>query len=183
MMTFFRLVLYHIFFNLFRVVYNPQKTTTSTLKKVRVGRLPLKQLRFPCKSHGSFREGNSTNTGGGCSQPKRDIPSLKLTWPKRKFHLPTIHFQVLLLLVSGRFKDLIPEFTEVSGWRLVGVHSKPCKIIEDPPFPDVNFEARLYRKSTWRWAGNMIVMYRYSGDSWMYPYQRTPMGNPYISPI
>ncbi len=25
-------------------------------------------------------------------------------------------------------------------------------------------------------------LYR-SGDSWMYPYQRTPMGNPYISPI
>ena len=23
----------------------------------------------------------------------------------------------------------------------------------------------------------------HSGDSWMYPYQRTPMGNPYISPI
>ena len=22
-----------------------------------------------------------------------------------------------------------------------------------------------------------------SGDSWMYPYQCTPMGNPYISPI
>ena len=22
-----------------------------------------------------------------------------------------------------------------------------------------------------------------SGDGWMYPYQRTPMGNPYISPI
>ena len=22
-----------------------------------------------------------------------------------------------------------------------------------------------------------------TGDSWMYPYQRTPMGNPYISPI
>ena len=22
-----------------------------------------------------------------------------------------------------------------------------------------------------------------SGDSWMYPYQRTHMGNPYISPI
>ncbi len=22
-----------------------------------------------------------------------------------------------------------------------------------------------------------------SGNSWMYPYQRTPMGNPYISPI
>ena len=23
----------------------------------------------------------------------------------------------------------------------------------------------------------------HSGDGWMYPYQRTPMGNPYISPI
>ena len=23
----------------------------------------------------------------------------------------------------------------------------------------------------------------HSGDSWMYPYQRTPVGNPYISPI
>ena len=23
----------------------------------------------------------------------------------------------------------------------------------------------------------------FSGDSWMYPYKRTPMGNPYISPI
>ena len=23
----------------------------------------------------------------------------------------------------------------------------------------------------------------WSGDSWMYPYQCTPMGNPYISPI
>ena len=26
-------------------------------------------------------------------------------------------------------------------------------------------------------------LYVDSGDSWMYPYQRTPMGNPYISPI
>ena len=25
--------------------------------------------------------------------------------------------------------------------------------------------------------------YDFSGVSWMYPYQRTPMGNPYISPI
>ena len=28
-----------------------------------------------------------------------------------------------------------------------------------------------------------IAMEDPSGDSWMYPYQRTPMGNPYISPI
>ena len=25
--------------------------------------------------------------------------------------------------------------------------------------------------------------YLFSGDSWMYPYQRAPMGNPYIGPI
>ena len=24
---------------------------------------------------------------------------------------------------------------------------------------------------------------QFSGDSWMYPYQRTPIGNPYINPI
>ena len=28
-----------------------------------------------------------------------------------------------------------------------------------------------------------VVVPVLSGDSWMYPYQRTPMGNPYISPI
>ena len=31
---------------------------------------------------------------------------------------------------------------------------------------------------TWVFLGSQS-----SGDSWMYPYQRTPMGNPYISPI
>ena len=30
---------------------------------------------------------------------------------------------------------------------------------------------------------NMEAQVHVSGDSWMYPYQRTPMGNPYISPI
>ncbi len=30
---------------------------------------------------------------------------------------------------------------------------------------------------------NLWVATNQSGDSWMYPYQRTPMGNPYISPI
>ena len=28
-----------------------------------------------------------------------------------------------------------------------------------------------------------LTRWRISGDSWMYPYQRTPMGNPHISPI
>ena len=32
--------------------------------------------------------------------------------------------------------------------------------------------------------GHISAHYKnHSGDSWMYPYQRTPMGNPYISPI
>ena len=30
---------------------------------------------------------------------------------------------------------------------------------------------------------NSKLISHLSGDSWMYPYQRTPMGNPYISPI
>ena len=30
-------------------------------------------------------------------------------------------------------------------------------------------------------VGSIVIPF--SGDSWMYPYQRTPMGNPYISPI
>ncbi len=33
-------------------------------------------------------------------------------------------------------------------------------------------------RSLWWWPFDQI-----SGDSWMYPYQRTAMGNPYISPI
>ncbi len=30
---------------------------------------------------------------------------------------------------------------------------------------------------------DMFYCSPFSGDGWMYPYQRTPMGNPYISPI
>ena len=30
---------------------------------------------------------------------------------------------------------------------------------------------------------DFFIFLQVSGDSWMYPYQRTPMGNPYISPI
>ena len=30
---------------------------------------------------------------------------------------------------------------------------------------------------------NWRLVSEVSGGSWMYPYQRTPMGNPYISPI
>ena len=35
------------------------------------------------------------------------------------------------------------------------------------------------------WSSRRLVVESsiFSGDSWMYPYQRTPMGNPYISPI
>ena len=32
-------------------------------------------------------------------------------------------------------------------------------------------------------VGSDVFPTEISGDSWMYPYQRTPMGNPYISPI
>lgn len=32
-------------------------------------------------------------------------------------------------------------------------------------------------------GGHCILVVSLSGDSWMYPNQRTPMGNPYISPV
>ena len=35
-------------------------------------------------------------------------------------------------------------------------------------------------RSWLRYSTLTIVMIFVSGDSWMYPYQRTPMGNPYI---
>ena len=44
---------------------------------------------------------------------KKHLPSLKLTYPlkidhpKRKYYIPTIHFQGLLLLVSGMMVDLL----------------------------------------------------------------------------
>ena len=34
-----------------------------------------------------------------------------------------------------------------------------------------------------RRSGFLLGFGLFSGDSGMYPYQRTPMGNPYISPI
>ncbi len=42
-----------------------------------------------------------------------------------------------------------------------------------------------YRCGTASWLSirKSTNMSRFSGDSWMYPYQRTPMGNPYISPL
>ena len=38
-------------------------------------------------------------------------------------------------------------------------------------------------KKTFLGLYSWIALGKESGDSWMYPYQRTPMGNPYISPI
>ena len=39
----------------------------------------------------------------------------------------------------------------------------------------------VYLTTFWRF--NIWLMTLYSGDSWMYPYQRAPMGNPCTSPI
>ena len=53
---------------------------------------------------------------------------------------------------------------------------------------DIDYDLkREATKYSWRqWHGNssgVVLALQLSGDSWMYPYQRTPMGNPYISPI
>ena len=43
-------------------------------------------------------------------------------------------------------------------------------------------DSRINRFNSVYWYVHFCCCYL-SGDSWMYPYQRTPMGNPYISPI
>ena len=40
-----------------------------------------------------------------------------------------------------------------------------------------------HRKSTGRDMFHLLITLKHSGDNWMYPYQRTCMGNPYVSPI
>ena len=42
-------------------------------------------------------------------------------------------------------------------------------------------EEKLGGKNSSHWSD--FPQFFGSGDSWMYPYQRTPMGNPYVSPI
>ena len=71
-------------------------------------------------------------------------------------------------LYSGNLISMLPQASrktrgdERSFWpsSTVGDHSKGPK--------------------TW---GSQTFCHKKSGNSWMYPYQRTPMGNPYISPI
>ena len=46
-----------------------------------------------------------------------------------------------------------------------------------------NLEVDRFHCDNWVWNSNDPSIPKQSGDSWMYPYQRTPMGNPYISPI
>ena len=53
----------------------------------------------------------------------------------------------------------------------LGDHHSHGKFMVNQGIPDTNPMNRR------------IVSDTKSGDSWMYPYQRTPMGNPYISPI
>ena len=57
---------------------------------------------------------------------------------------------------------------------------------------DINLPAQSWSKrgAEWPQSNSLLikqlekqVMTSVSGDSWMYPYQRTPMGNPYIIPI
>ena len=43
--------------------------------------------------------------------------------------------------------------------------------------------AKKKRSGAWPGGIPLLLPCDISGDSWMYPYQRTPMGNPYISPI
>ena len=54
-----------------------------------------------------------------------------------------------------------------------------------------NTPLKLSQESSWWWLflgwggvdPSYTITWILSGDSWMYPYQRTPMGNPYISTV
>ena len=52
--------------------------------------------------------------------------------------------------------------------------------------PQKNLTLVLENRSLQKGHKGMKKQFQYldwSGDSWMYPYQRTPMGNPYVSPM
>ena len=52
-------------------------------------------------------------------------------------------------------------------------------------YQSLNSEQFQFRGIFWLsfYSNHKIFVVSHSRDSWMYPYQRTPMGNPYISPI
>ncbi len=80
--------------------------------------------------HGFLMRHLSKEPTGSCGKPRwnkltrpqKQIPSLKLTailhlkrWKTKPDHLPTINFQVLLLLVSGRVNDDWKKNTKIEG--------------------------------------------------------------------
>ena len=64
--------------------------------------------------------------------------------------------------------------------------SQPC-LVPAPPMVEGACppkESSIESSSATKNAGMAsLPTFGVSGHSWMYPYQRTPMGNPYISPI
>ncbi len=50
------------------------------------------------------------------------------------------------------------------------------------PWPTGEQGNMMWSRQCLESLGQNIMCHCRSGDSWMYPYQRTPLGNPYISP-
>ena len=69
----------------------------------------------------------------------------------------------------------------------VALASEPCMVARREAYGSMT-KYRIYSTMCMQCIATMYSIEKYqgvydSGDSWMYPYQRTPMGNPYISPI
>ena len=68
---------------------------------------------------------------------------------------------------------------------VVGYHQKcspvgPKDAMQEAGFCGKTDPEQLTVASAKRFLGEA---HQTSGDNWMYPYQRTPIGNPYVSPI
>ena len=87
-------------------------------------------------------------------------------------------------VMSGIFLSSIRIALPSAKWTLKG-HERAMRGKIDWDKTLIHYIVRSYF-GTFDHSGQRIPSDRPtadSGDSWMYPYQRTPMGNPYISPI
>ena len=79
----------------------------------------------------------------------------------------------------------LPEGTFSNGWFSIVmlVYWRVVIFVDEKPWAVTPRWSRMSRDGQAKSHIKSSCLPLQSGDSWMYPYQRTPMGNPYISPI
>ena len=69
----------------------------------------------------------------------------------------------------------------VSGWKRTNTCANKSTLTACPDFQKINFTKHSQQKCNHEWWNNLWNPF-HQEDSWMYPYQRTLMGNPYVGP-